>query len=272
MQVQLPTHIIRNTKFESVQLIKGCTLRVVFPSSEVLEDIVAGGLAFRSHQIQFKTPSVYKWVTLMNLPYGIPEGEINTALSKFGQAAHVKSESYMGLYTGTRLIKMQIKTAIPSQVVVAGHPCTVYYRGQVRSCFRCGQAGHEAKTCPLRIPSRPTVPTSTVTNPVEPPSAPNVVVMSTTPPTSPRTFANIVTGPTPSIVPDLPSPGLVSLVSQSQGPAVGSSNMDTDVPSQKRPYSPVLPSEWTDTDESDRTRQHLDVQHPSTTSTLDDII
>ena len=233
---------------------------------------MAGGLAFRSHQIQFKTPSVYKWVTLMNLPYGIPEGEINTALSKFGQAAHVKSESYMGLYTGTRLIKMEIKTAIPSQVVVAGHPCTVYYRGQVRSCFRCGQAGHEAKTCPLRIPSRPTVPTSTVTNPVEPPSAPNVVVMSTTPPTSPRTFANIVTGPTPPIVPDLPSPGLVSLVSQSQGPAVGSSNMDTDVPSQKRPYSPVLPSEWTDTDESDRTRQHLDVQHPSTTSTLDDII
>ena len=155
---------------------------------------MAGGLAFRSHQIQFKTPSVYKWVTLMNLPYGIPEGEINTALSKFGQAAHVKSESYMGLYTGTRLIKMQIKTAIPSQVVVAGHPCTVYYRGQVRSCFRCGQAGHEAKTCPLRIPSRPTVPTSTVTNPVEPPSAPNVVVMSTTPPTSPRTFCKYCHG------------------------------------------------------------------------------
>ena len=104
--------------FESVQLMKGRTLRVVFPSSKVLEEIMPGGLAFRSHQIQFKMPSVYKWVTLMDLPYGIPEGEIKTALSKFGQAAHVKSESYMGLYTGTRLIKMEIKTPIPSRVIV----------------------------------------------------------------------------------------------------------------------------------------------------------
>ena len=136
-------------------------------------------------------------------------------LSKFGQAAHIKAESYMGLYTGTRLIKMENKTAIPSRVVVAGHPCTVFYRGQVRSWFRCGQAGHEAKTCPLRVSTRSAIPKPTDTNPVGPPSAPSVVTMSTTLPTSPRTLASVVSGPTSPRVPDLPSSGLVSPVTLS---------------------------------------------------------
>ena len=128
-----------------VQLVKGRTLRLYFSSVDVMEDIVSGGLTFRGHPIELKTPSVFKWVTVMDLPYGIPEGEIKTVLSKFGQIAHIKTEVYMGLYTGTRLVKMIVKSAIPSCVISAGHQCTVFYRGQVRSCFHCGQPGHEAK-------------------------------------------------------------------------------------------------------------------------------
>ena len=97
---------------ECVQLIKGRTLRVIFPSANIMEDITSGGLTFRDHAITFQTPSVYKWVTLLDLPYGIPESETKTVLSKFGQVAHIRAESYMGLYTGTRHVKMVIKTAI----------------------------------------------------------------------------------------------------------------------------------------------------------------
>ena len=180
------------TALECVQLIKGRTLRVIFPSAIIMEDITSGGLTFRSHPLQFKTPSVSKMVTLLDLPYGIPESEIKTVLSKFGQVAYIRAETYMGLYTGTRLIKMDVKTAIPSRVTVAGHLCTVFYRGQVRSCFRCGLAGHEAKSCPRRQTAPPggSVPPSQE----EPPSR-HGERMSTTPPSSPRTFAEVVASP-----------------------------------------------------------------------------
>ena len=184
---------------ECVQLIKGRTLRIVFPSTAVMEDFVTGGLTFRSHQIVFKTPSVYKWVTLMDLPYGIAEGEIKTALSQFGQIAHVKSEVYMGLYTGTRLVKVEIKKAIPSRVMVAGHLCTIFYRGQVRSCFRCGQPGHEAKHCPNKQGTPPEDSRQREEEQV-PPSREEAPPhrgegMSTDPPASPKTFAEVVTSP-----------------------------------------------------------------------------
>ena len=106
--------------FECVQLVKGRTLRVYFASSNVMQDIVSGGLTFRGHPMELKTPSVFKWVTVMDLPYGIPEGEIKTALSKLGQIAHIKAEVYKGLYTGTHLVKMVVKTAVPSRVTIAG--------------------------------------------------------------------------------------------------------------------------------------------------------
>ena len=102
-------------------MIKGRTLRAIFPSSNVMEDIMSGRLTFRDHPLHFKMPSVSKWVTLVDLPYGIADGEIKTVLSNFGQIAYIRAETYMGLYTGTRLIKMDIKTAIPSRVTVAGH-------------------------------------------------------------------------------------------------------------------------------------------------------
>ena len=236
---------------ECVQLIKGRTLRVIFASVEVMEDIVSGGLVFRGHPIQFKTPSVFKWVTLMDLPYGIPESEIKTALSKFGQTAHVKPETFMGLYTGTRLIKIEIKKAIPSRLVVAGHLCTVFYRGQVRSCFKCSKTGHEAKKCPNKQSAAPDgsrqreedhVPHSRVE-----PTPTRREGIPTEPPSNPQSFAEAVASSNTKTREDVP-------------PTESQDGMNT-----SPPYSPptfedmgsqpqVTQSEWTDSEDSEETR------------------
>ena len=126
----------------------------------------------------------------------------------------------MGFYTGTRLVKMSVKTVIPSHII-AGHTCTVFYHSQVRLCFHCGVSGHEAKKCPQRPSSStggnkpsnessvptPNPPTDQApqagTTPPHPSSCPITddtvpEEMTTTPPTSPRTFANVVASFEPS--------------------------------------------------------------------------
>ena len=236
---------------ECVQVIKGRTLRIVFPSAEIMEDIVTGGLEFRSHPIVFKTPSVFKWVTLMDLPYGIPESEIKTALSKFGQIAHVKAEVYMGLYTGTRLVKVEIKRAIPSRVMVAGHLCTVFYRGQVRSCFRCAQSGHEAKNCPNRQRMPPGGSGQREEAHVPPSNdedSPSGEGMSTDPPSNPPTFAEVVT-----------SPGRKSGTSRDAVPL-------TSPPEFHLP--PVTDSEWTDSDGSEKPQTRIETSTDDSTHDL----
>ena len=138
------------SSLECVQLVKGKTIKVHFPSANIMEDILHGGLTFRGHPLEFKDPSQHRWVTLLDLPYGIPPASISSSLVKYGKIKEIKAESHLGVYTGARLLLMDVTVAIPSRVRIAGHDCTIFYRGQVRSCFKCGATGHEAKKCPRK--------------------------------------------------------------------------------------------------------------------------
>ena len=264
-----------NSILECVQLVRGRTLRITFPNADVREDVTNGGLTFRGHPLAFTIPTTFKWVSVLDLPYGTPDGDITSVLNKHGQVATIRSEVYKGLYTGTRLVKMTVKSAIPSRVTIAGHVCTIFYRGQIRSCFRCGASGHEAKKCPRKNTTLSAAIQPVDTNPVGPPTAPNVDAMSTIPPTSPRTFAGVVSGQTPPVVTDEPSPRSLSPVtlplptSPIRGLGQDSHGMDIEVQSQKRPLSPVSESEGTDIDASGRTRPRLEEQPPTKPTLLD---
>ena len=258
---------------ECVQLVRGRTLRITFPNADVREDVINAGLTFRGHPLALTVPTTFKWVSVLDLPYGMPDGDITSILNKHGQVATIRSEVYKGLYTGTRLVKMTVKSAIPSRVTIAGHVCTIFYRGQIRSCFRCGASGHEAKRCPRKNTTLSAAVQPADTNHVGPPTAPNVDAMSTTPPTSPRTFAGVVSGQTPPVVTDVPSPRSLSPVtlplptSPIRGLTQDPPGMDTEVHSQKRPLSPVSESEGTDAVANERTRPRLE-EHPPTEPTI----
>ncbi|PIK45257.1 putative zinc finger CCHC domain-containing protein 3-like [Apostichopus japonicus] len=53
-----------------------------------------------------------------------------------------------GVLNGHRQVRIDLKQDIPSFLFIAGHKAHVRYPGQPRTCFRCGETGHEAKGCP----------------------------------------------------------------------------------------------------------------------------
>ncbi|PIK47019.1 putative zinc finger CCHC domain-containing protein 3-like [Apostichopus japonicus] len=52
-----------------------------------------------------------------------------------------------GVLNGHRQVRIDLKQDIPSFLFIAGHKAHVL-PGQPRTCFRCGETGHEAKGCP----------------------------------------------------------------------------------------------------------------------------
>ena len=45
---------------------------------------------------------------------------------------------------------MEVRKDIPTRIHIAGHWCFVHYRGQKRTCFQCGEEGHQKDKCPRR--------------------------------------------------------------------------------------------------------------------------
>ena len=60
---------------------------------------------------------------------------------------------------------MEISKDIPTWLHIAGHWCFVHYRGQKRTCFQCGEEGHQRDKCPRRQVSAPPVVVEAAANP-----------------------------------------------------------------------------------------------------------
>lgn len=98
----------------------------------------------------FQSVSVYKWVNLTRLSYGVPDEEISKVLSHYGQIKQVKQEQYSHVYTGVRNILMEVTQEIPLCMRIAGHLCNIFYKGQKRVCFTCQKEGHFSWSCPSK--------------------------------------------------------------------------------------------------------------------------
>ena len=143
-------------------------VRVTCRSEMKLEEFLHLGLRFRSQPLnivpqQTAAGPIRTRVTVLRLAYGIPNAQLEQALSPFGEIIKSSIDIHQGIYVGSRSVVMHITKPIPSQLSIRGHKCLVFYRGQVRTCFRCGESGHQSSACPKRKgggPFRPT-PSST---------------------------------------------------------------------------------------------------------------
>ena len=124
-------------------------IRVTFISSQHLEDYIHKGITFRGFPVEIKPISTKKWVRVHRLAYGIPNDAVIWALGSYGEITKIQNEDYRGANVGIRNVLMEITSPIPSQLRIRGHLCLISYRGQRRTCFRCGEPGHQKPDCPL---------------------------------------------------------------------------------------------------------------------------
>ena len=135
--------------FQGFVWLSNSKIRVTFASPEHMEDIINRGITFRGYPVEITPITTKKWVTVLRLAYGVPDEEVEYALSQYGEVTKVKSDTYMAVNSGVRSVLMKINQPIPSQMRIRGHLCLVFYRGQERTCFKCGETGHQKSDCPV---------------------------------------------------------------------------------------------------------------------------
>ena len=92
-------------------------------------------------------------VTVKNVPFEVSNDTLTRILSEYGEVYNIRSQFYTegilnGKNNGNRTALMKISKPIPSSIVFKRFSLFVFYRGQVRTCHKCGLAGHMAVDCP----------------------------------------------------------------------------------------------------------------------------
>lgn len=137
-----------------VQNMPNGVYRVTCKTQSCYNWLSINGLSIRGEQctITEAQPS-HTFVRLFNCPFEVSHDVVAAAFSKYGKVVHVRYEfdqEFPDLATGTRSIKLLLKSSIPSRIFVKRYPCNVWYRGQPKTCRICNAGDHEAPTCPLK--------------------------------------------------------------------------------------------------------------------------
>lgn len=134
--------------FSCIQYLNRSQVRLTFLEARHMEEVMTVGLLFRGHPVQLQPTHSKKWVTVSRLPFGIPTAAVEQALRQFGPVTSVKLQYTGGICNGNFSVLMDVRFPVPSKLVINRHVCFTWYRGQVRTCFKCGASGHQANACP----------------------------------------------------------------------------------------------------------------------------
>ncbi|KAJ8043172.1 Zinc finger CCHC domain-containing protein 3 [Holothuria leucospilota] len=94
-------------------------------------------------------------VTVLYLNFEVEQGLVARVLGQYGTVSDMRWCTYgenelQGILNGKRQFRMVLKKDIPSFLFIGGSKAHIRYFGQIRTCFKCGEEGHEAKSCPNR--------------------------------------------------------------------------------------------------------------------------
>ena len=91
-------------------------------------------------------------VTIKNAPFELTDDDLSKILSSYGKVFSIRDQVYTsgalaGKHNGNRTALMSIKKPIPSTLRIGRLLLWFYYRGQARTCIKCGKEGHLAAGC-----------------------------------------------------------------------------------------------------------------------------
>ena len=85
--------------------------------------------------------------------------QITNVMSNYGDVKKIQDEVWSQAYrfkvkSGVGIIDIGIRKHIPSHIKIEGHRALISYEGQLMTCFRCNEQGHQISECPRkRIPA-----------------------------------------------------------------------------------------------------------------------
>lgn len=74
--------------------------------------------------------------------------QVAEAFKPYGKVLSRNMDTYGKVYVGVRNVLVDIQSPIPSQMLIAGHRCNVFYPGQPKTCFSWQSLDHDIKHCP----------------------------------------------------------------------------------------------------------------------------
>ena len=148
----------QNIKVLAIQQCPNKTARVTFEDRTACEVIqLRGELMVGDVKVPVlpPPPPPPNWVNVVvyNYPFDAPNEYINDALDSYGNIQSIRFQSWTNLpevATGTRLVRMNLKSSIPRFVMVHTYRCKVWYRGQPTICDICREGTHIAYNCPYK--------------------------------------------------------------------------------------------------------------------------
>ena len=90
-----------------------------------------------------------------NLPPEVQDRKLRDAISQYGDVRTIIEKLWSRGYrypvsNGIRIVEMDLKKHIPSNMSIVGNRVLISYEGQPVTCYGCNEPGHQYHECPNR--------------------------------------------------------------------------------------------------------------------------